>query len=110
MNSETKSIKQLWRGFYVLLAVLVLLDPKLLELLHVIEPDPHHQARFVVDGLPEFYALFGLGICVAYILAKLAIGKIVMRPETFYAKSPLDPTRDSKGRPLGSPADESEAH
>lgn len=100
MNSDNQ-IKQLWRGFYLLLAVFIVLDPKLLELVHVLEHDPHHQANFVIDGLPEFYPLFGLLVClVTVVFSKLVIGKIVMRPETYYDKSPLDPTRDSKRRPL----------
>jgi hypothetical protein len=108
MNSETQ-IKQLWRGFYLLLAVFVVLDPKLLELVGVLEHDPHHDANFVVDGLPEFYPLFGLLICVAMVVfSKLVVAKIVMRPETYYDKSPLDPTRDSKGRPLVDPATQAE--
>lgn len=101
--ADPKSIKQLWRGFFVLLAVLVLLDPKLLELVHVLEHDPHHEARFVVDGLPEFYALYGFLTCVAMVVvSKLVLGKILMRPDTYYEYSPLAPTRDSKGRPIGS--------
>jgi hypothetical protein len=102
---DPKSIKMLWRGFYVLLAVLILLDPKLLELVHVLDHDPAHEARFVVDGLPEFYALYGFLACVAMVLvSKLVLGKILMRADTYYDTSPLDPTRDSKRRPIGSVA------
>jgi hypothetical protein len=99
--ADPKSIKQLWRGFYLLLAVLIVLDPKLLELIGVLEHDPHHEPRFGVDGLPEFYPLYGFLACVAMVLvSKLVLGKILMRPDTYYDRSPLDPIRDHKRRPI----------
>jgi len=99
--ADPQSIKRLWRGFYLLLALLILLDPKLLELVHVLEHDPHHAAHFVVDGLPEFYALYGFVTCIAMVVgSKLILGKILMRADTYYDYDPLAPTRDSKGRPL----------
>lgn len=98
---DPNAIKTLWRAFYLVLALLVLLDPKLLELVGVLPHDPHHEAHFVVDGLPAFYVLYGFFACVAMVVvSKLVLGKILMRPDTYYDASPLDPTRDSKGRPL----------
>jgi hypothetical protein len=97
--------KQLWRGFYLLLAVLIVLDPKLLELVGVLEHDPHHEPRFAIAGVPGFFALYGLLVCVGTVLfSKLVIGKIVLRSDRYYDRSPLDPLRDSKGRPLADPS------
>ncbi len=98
---DPATIRKLWIGFFVVLGVLVLLDPKFLEMLHVLEHDPHHEAHFVVDGWPQFYVIFGFVTCVLMVVAsKKVIGKLLMRPDTYYDHSPLDPTRDSKGRRL----------
>jgi hypothetical protein len=98
---DPKTIRKLWIGFYVVLGLLLVLDPKLLELLHVFEHDPDHEPRFLVDGLPQFYAVYGFLTCWAMVLgSKLIIGKLLMRPDTYYDSSPLDPTRDAKGRRL----------
>lgn len=98
---DPKTIRKLWLGFAAVLAALVLLDPKLLELVHILEHDPHHHAHFIVDGWPGFYVVFGFATCWVMVMAsKLAIGKLLMRPDTYYEHSPLDPTRDSKGRRL----------
>ncbi len=98
---DPKTIRKLWYGFYFVLGALVLLDPKLLELVHILEHDPHHAAHFVVDGWPEFYAIYGFATCCAMVFgSKLMIGKVLMRPDTYYDRSPLDPTRDAKGRRL----------
>lgn len=98
---DPKTIRKLWIGFYVVLGVLVVMDPKIWELLHVIEHDPHHVAHFVVDGWPEFYAIYGFVVCVAMVvISKKVIGALLMRPDTYYEHSPLNPTRDAKGRRL----------
>lgn len=94
-------VRKLWLAFYVVLGVLLLLDPKLLELVHILEHDPHHEAHFVVDGWPVFYAIYGFVTCCLMVFgSKLMIGKILMRGEDYYEHSPLDPTRDAKGRRL----------
>lgn len=96
---DPQTIRKLWRGFAAALLVLVLLDPKLLELVHLKHHDPEHHAYFIVDGWPGFYVIFGFVTCWIMVMAsKLAIGKLLMRPDTYYEHSPLDPTRDSKGR------------
>ncbi len=96
---DPKTIRKLWIGSFVVLGLLLLLDPKLLELVHILEHDPHHAAYFVVDGWPEFYAAYGFLTCCAMVLAsKLVIGKLLMRPDSYYESSPLDPLRDAKGR------------
>jgi hypothetical protein len=94
-----QNIRKLWMAFYAVLGLLLLLDPKLLELVGLREHDPHHEARFVVDGLPEFYAVYGFLTCLAMVVvSKKIIGALLMRPDTYYEHSPLDPTRDAKGR------------
>jgi hypothetical protein len=96
---DPKTIRKLWLGFYVVLGVLLLLDPKLLELLHVLPHDPHHEPKFIVDGWPVFYAVYGFATCWLMVMtSKLVIGKLLMRPDTYYDHSPLDPTRDRKLR------------
>lgn len=94
-----ENIRKLWLGFYALLGVLLLLDPKLLEFVHVLEHDPHHEPHFVVDGWPVFYAFYGFLTCLLMVVvSKKLIGALLMRPDTYYQHSPLDPTRDAKGR------------
>jgi hypothetical protein len=98
---DPKTIRKLWLAFYAVLGLLLLLDPRLLELVHVLEHDPHHAAHFIVDGWPGFYAVFGFTTCWLMVMgSKLVIGKILMRPDTYYDSSPLDPTRDAKRRRL----------
>jgi hypothetical protein len=100
---DPKTIRKLWLGFYVVLGVLLLLDPKLLELLHILPHSPghspHHEPHFIVDGWPVFYAVYGFATCwLMVMVSKLVIGKLLMRPDTYYGHSPLDPTRDRKLR------------
>lgn len=99
---DPKTIRKLWLGAIVVLAALLLLDPKLLELLGVLpHGDEHdgHGPRFVVDGWPGFFAVFGfLSAWLMVLTTKLVIGKLLMRPDTYYDHSPLDPTRDAKLR------------
>ncbi|NVB42417.1 hypothetical protein G6O69_31630 [Pseudenhygromyxa sp. WMMC2535] len=98
---DPKTIRKLWIGFYVVLGLLVLADPKLLELVHILEHDPHHAAHFIVDGWPEFYPIYGFVCCVVMVVvSKKLVGALLMRPDTYYDHSPLDPTRDQKGRRL----------
>jgi hypothetical protein len=104
---DPKTIRKLWLGFIVVLGVLLLLDPKLLELVGVLpqhgdpEHGPEHEARFIVDGWPGFFAVFGFASAWLMVLTtKLVIGKLLMRPDTYYDHSPLDPTRDAKLRRL----------
>jgi hypothetical protein len=98
---DPKTIRKLWLGFYVVLGLLVVLDPKLLELAHILEHDPDHAAHFIVDGWPAFFAVYGFVTCwIMVMVSKLVLGKLLMRPEGYYRRSPLDPIRDAKGRRL----------
>jgi hypothetical protein len=105
MALDSKTIRKLWLGYVVVLALLLLLDPKLLELLGVLphpaahERGPEHGPHFVVDGWPGFFAVFGfVSAWLMVMTTKLVIGKPLMRPDTYYDHSPLDPTRDAKLR------------
>ena len=101
---DPKTIRKLWIAFYLVLGLLLVLDPKLLEFLHILEHDPHHESHFAfrgvpIDGFPTFYAWYGLATCALMVIgSKKVIGKLLMRPDTYYDHSPLDPTRDAKGR------------
>jgi hypothetical protein len=98
---DPDTLKKLKIAAFVVLGVLVLLDPKLLEAVHILEHDPHHAAYFVVDGWLGFYAVYGFLTCWAMVLvSKKLIAKLLMRPDSYYDSSPLDPTRDAKGRRL----------
>jgi hypothetical protein len=97
--ADPKTIRKLWLGFSLVLGLLVLLDPVLLEWVHIRKHDPHHEAHFIVDGLPGFYAAYGFLTCILMVVvSKKLIGALLMRPDTYYDHSPLDPTRDAKGR------------
>jgi hypothetical protein len=109
MALDDKTNRKLWLGFTVVLALLLLLDPKLLELLGFLPRPPAHELdhqlelghgpHFVVDGWPGFFAVFGfVGAWLLVMATKLVIGKPLMRPDTYYDHSPLDPTRDAKLR------------
>jgi hypothetical protein len=100
---DPKTLRKLWLGFIVVLGVLLLLDPKLLELIgvlpHPAEHGPEHGPHFIVDGWPGFFAVFGfVSAWLMVLTTKLVIGKLLMRPDTYYDHSPLDPTRDAKHR------------
>jgi hypothetical protein len=99
---DPKTIRKLWPGFIVVLVVLLLLDPKLLELVGVLphpEPGAEHGPHFIVDGWPGFFAVFGfVSAWLMVVTTKLVIGKLLMRPDTYYDRSPLDPTRDARLR------------
>lgn len=100
---DPKTIRKLWLGYIFVLAVLLVLDPRLLGMLGVLpqghDPDGAHASRLVVDGWPGFYAVFGfVGAWVTVMVTKLVVGKLLMRPDDYYDHSPLDPTRDAKLR------------
>ena len=102
--ASAETIAKLKRASLILLGVLLVIDPWILETIHVLPHDPHHEAHFFIgeigiDVLPEFYAVYGFITCVAMVVvSKKLIGKLLMRPDTYYDHSPLNPTRDAKGR------------
>lgn len=71
VRSET--IRRLWTGFIVVLAVLVALDL-------VVAHHPH----FGIDALFGFAAWFGFLSCVVLIVFAKALGALMKRPDTYY--------------------------
>lgn len=67
------TIRLLWAGGLLLLAVLVLLDL-------VVPQHPH----FRIDGLFGFGAWYGFGACVALVLLAKMLGLLLKRPDTYY--------------------------
>lgn len=67
------TIRGLWIGAAVVLAVTVALDL-------VVSHHPH----FGVDGSFGFGAWYGFAACVALVLVAKALGAALKRPDTFY--------------------------
>jgi len=71
--SRPATIRRLWIGFAVLLAMTVAaqfgIDIK---------------GHFGLDGWPAFGALYGFGACVAMVLVAKALGVILKRPDDYY--------------------------
>ena len=70
---RASTIRLLWIGSVLVLAVLVLLDL-------VVRHHPH----FGLDGTFGFGAWYGFAACVALVLAAKALGFILKRPDTYY--------------------------
>lgn len=67
------TIRLLWWGGSLLLAVLVALDL-------VVKHTPH----FGIDGTFGFGAWFGFAACVAMVLFAKLVGILLKRPDTYY--------------------------
>jgi hypothetical protein len=70
---EARNVARLYRGLWLVGAMLVLLD----LLVH-----RHAEAGF--DDLFGFYGVYGFVACVALVLAAKVLRRIVMRPEDYY--------------------------
>lgn len=68
-----KTVRWLWRGGMVLLALLVAAD------FYV----PAYSS-FKIDGTFGFYAWFGLATCVGMVLFAKALGVFLKRKDTYY--------------------------
>ena len=68
-----ENITKLWRGGWVVLAILVLAE-------FTYHPHPH----FTVDGWFGFHALFGFLACVAMVLGAKLLGVYLKRGEDYY--------------------------
>jgi len=68
-----KTIRQLWIGSCIALALLVATDFLI-----------HHHAHFGVDGTFGFYAWFGFICCVVMIVGSKALGALVKRSDSYY--------------------------
>ncbi len=67
------TIRALWIGSSIMLAILVLLDL-------AVEHHPH----FGIDGTFGFGAWYGFVSCVALVLFAKGLGLILKRPDTYY--------------------------
>ncbi|MGE0361981.1 MAG: hypothetical protein AB7H93_10575 [Vicinamibacterales bacterium] len=67
------TIRGLWIGAGVVLAVVVALDLAV-----------SHHPYFGVDGTFGFGAWYGFAACVALVLLAKALGVVLKRPDTFY--------------------------
>ena len=67
------TIRALWIGSSIMLAILVLLDL-------AVEHHPH----FGIDGTFGFGAWYGFVACVALVLFAKGLGLILKRPDTYY--------------------------
>ena len=72
-----RTIRGLWIGFGLILAVLVLGDFLV-----------HGHPGFGIDGAFGFHAWYGLGTCVAMVLFAKVLGLVLKRPDTYYDPGP----------------------
>ena len=70
---RANTIRLLWIGFIVVLAMLVLADLFL-----------HPHPVFGIDGTFGFYSWYGLLTCVAMVLLAKALGMLLKKPDTYY--------------------------
>jgi len=73
------TIRRLWIGFIVVLALTVLAGPFV-----------SHHAYFVVDGTFGFAAWFGFLACIGLILFAKVIGIFLKRPDDYYREDRAD--------------------
>lgn len=72
------TIRKLWIGSLVVLALLVVADVLVMQ-------DPHHHAHFGVDGTFGFFALYGFLVCAVMVLvSKFVVGLVLKRKDTYY--------------------------
>ena len=67
------NVDRLLRGFYVLCALLVIVD-------FIV----HRHIEMTWENLPAFYALYGFVACVLLVLLAKLMRKVVMRKEDYY--------------------------
>jgi len=71
--SRPGTIRRLWVGFAVLLALTVVAQ-------FVIDI----KGYFGLDGWPAFAAVYGFGACVAMVLVAKMLGVVLRRPDDYY--------------------------
>jgi len=72
---QPQNIQRLWRGFLLVLVLTVLAE-------FVV----HLHPAFEVEGWFGFHATFGLVSCALMIVAAKALGMLLKRSDTYYAK------------------------
>ena len=71
--TRESTIRRLWIGFAIVLAITVLADMVV-----------SHHAYFVLDGTIGFGAWFGFASCVVLIVVAKGLGWLLKRPDTHY--------------------------
>lgn len=71
---KPRNVKNLWRGFIVVLALTVLAG-------FVVDLHPH----FATEAWPGFYAAYGFLACLLMIVGAKALGLLLKRPDSYYA-------------------------
>jgi hypothetical protein len=72
-------VKILWRMFYIVLVLSVIMDVMLLYF-HIF----HYHFSF--QYIPQFFALFGLLGCILLILIAKGLGYFIIREEDYYER------------------------
>lgn len=75
--SRPETIRRLWQGFAVVLALTVLAELRV-----------SHEGHFAVERLFGFNAAYGFLACAVLILIAKAIGIVLKRPEAYYDDAP----------------------
>jgi len=70
---KPETIRWLWRGGYVILALVVFADFFI-----------HTHAYFQIDGSFGFYAWYGLVVCIGMVILAKALGIFLKRKDTYY--------------------------
>ena len=78
---EPANVRRIYRGLWVLCAVLLVAGEAVLRLGH--DPGAAH-VGFAFESWPGFHALFGFSACVALVLAARELRKLLMREENYY--------------------------
>lgn len=72
---EPNNVKRLWRGFLVVLVLVVVGE-------FLVQMDPH----FEVESVFGFNAWFGFVACAAMIVVAKALALLLKRPDSYYSK------------------------
>jgi len=70
---EPRNVQRLWRGFLVVLALLVLA-----------ELGVHLHPQFEIESVFGFAAWFGFGACAVMMLVAKGLGMLLKRPDSYY--------------------------
>ena len=76
---QPRNIRLLWRGFLVILALTVIAG-------FLVDLHPH----FAIESWPGFNAAYGFISCLLMIVGAKALGLLIKRPDTYYAKDQRD--------------------
>ncbi len=80
---DPKHVKLLWRGFLVVLALTVL-----------VEPFVHLHPHFEIESWFGFYAWYGFLVCIVMIAFARALALLLKRPDTYYDSAASDDGND----------------